>query len=77
MSEQESLDHRIRRLERLTELIEAELDEGWVFVCLLGDPLDKESVNLVGNINPDKVPDFLQMVADFEERFRKQPPNQF
>jgi hypothetical protein len=61
----ETPDHRERRLLQLAEAIEPHLDQGWLFLLVIGKPEDRESVNVVSNIPfPEQVVELLQVIID-------------
>jgi hypothetical protein len=46
---EETIDHRERRLLVLSEAIEKHLEEGWIYLLVIGKPGDGDSVNVISN----------------------------
>jgi hypothetical protein len=71
MQETESLDHRQRRLLRLAEVLEKHIDEGWIYVLVLGKPGEAGATNLLTNAPPKKHSEILEMLRELVERHKE------
>ena len=69
--EAESLDHRERRLLQLGEAVEKHLDEGWIYLLVIGRPGDGDSVNVVSNAPLETHQQILEMLKTLTERYSK------
>jgi hypothetical protein len=65
----ESLDHRERRLTALGDAIDAQIEEGWVYLVMIGKPGDDETYNLLSNIPPTEADSlFVDMLEAVKAR---------
>jgi hypothetical protein len=74
--EAESLDHRERRLLQLGEAVEKHLDEGWIYLLVIGKPGDGDSVNVVSNAPLETHRQILEMLKTLAKRYSKGVPPQ-
>jgi hypothetical protein len=68
---EETVDHRERRLLVLSEAIEKHLEEGWIYLLVIGKPGDGDSVNVISNAPMETHQQILEMLKTLAERYSK------